>query len=112
MQCIPEDKDNSSLYIQTCLYYLIPCYFMFERSSKLTEEVLKRMQSIVSENTKALESVQDRESGRNSLNLIQCVVSVVLLMHNDVKVRKIISSSKSEIDLILQDVISLQVRIS
>ncbi|WZZ23002.1 hypothetical protein YC2023_124389 [Brassica napus] len=108
VKCIPEDKENSSLYIQTCLYYLIPCYFMFERSSKLTEEVLKRMQSIVSENTKALESVQDRESGRNSLNLIQCVVSVVLLMHNDVKVRKIISSSKSEIDLILQDVISLQ----
>ncbi|CAN6874647.1 unnamed protein product [Brassica oleracea var. botrytis] len=108
VKCIPEDKENSSIYIQTCLYYLIPCYFMFERSSKLTEEVLKRMQSIVSENTKALESVQDRESGRNSLNLIQCVVSVVLLMHNDVKVRKIISSSKSEIDLILQDVISLQ----
>ncbi|CAN7141703.1 unnamed protein product [Brassica rapa subsp. narinosa] len=108
VKCIPEDKENSSLYIQTCLYYLIPCYFMFERSSKLTEEVLKRMQSIVSENTKALESDQDRESGRNSLNLIQCVVSVVLLMHNDVKVRKIISSSKSEIDLILQDVISLQ----
>ncbi|KAH0861447.1 hypothetical protein HID58_089708 [Brassica napus] len=108
VKCIPEDKQNSSLYIQTCLYYLIPCYFVFERSSKLTEEVLKRMQSIVSENTKALESVQDRESGRNSLNLIQCVVSVVLLMHNDVKVRKIISSSKSEIDLILQDVISLQ----
>ncbi|CAH8312798.1 unnamed protein product [Eruca vesicaria subsp. sativa] len=108
VKCIPEDKDNSSLYMQTCLYYLLPCYFLFERSSKLTEEVLKRMQSIVSENTKALESVQDRESGLQSLNLIQCIVSVVLLMHNDVKVRKIISSSKSEIDLILQNVISLQ----
>ncbi|KAJ0266271.1 Ipi1_N domain-containing protein [Hirschfeldia incana] len=108
VKCIPEDKENSSLYNQTCLYYLVPCYFLFERSSKLTEEVLKRMQSTVSENTKALESDQDRESGRNSLDLIQSVVSVVLLMHNDVKVRKIISSSKSEIDLILQSVISLQ----
>lgn len=110
MQCIPEDKENSCLYNQTCLYYLVPCYFLFERSSKLTEEVLKRMQFIVSENTKALESVvQDRESGRSSLDLIQSIVSVILLMHNDVKVRKIISSSKSEIDLILQNVISLQV---
>ncbi|KAG2242093.1 hypothetical protein Bca4012_012675 [Brassica carinata] len=108
VKCIPEDKESSSLYNETCHYYLLPCYFMFDRSSKLTEEVLKRMQSIVSENTKALESVQDRESGRNSLDLIQSVVSVVLLMHNDVKVRKIISSSKSEIDLILQNVISLQ----
>uniref|UniRef100_A0A1J3DZ73 Testis-expressed sequence 10 protein-like protein n=1 Tax=Noccaea caerulescens TaxID=107243 RepID=A0A1J3DZ73_NOCCA len=109
VKSIPEDKEKSSyLYMQTCLYYLVPCYFLFDRSSKLTEEVLKRMQSIVSENTKALESVQDRESGRNSLNLIQHIVSVVLLMHNDVKLRKIISSSKAEIDLILQNVVSFQ----
>ncbi|KAF8096474.1 hypothetical protein N665_0307s0005 [Sinapis alba] len=108
VKCIPEDKEDPHLYIQTCLYYLVPCYFLFERSSKLTEEVLKRMQSIVSENTNALESGQDRESDRKSLDLIQCIVSVVLLMHNDVKVRKIISSSKPEIDLILQYVISLQ----
>ncbi|CAA7026785.1 unnamed protein product [Microthlaspi erraticum] len=109
VKSIPEDKEKSSyLYMQTCLYYLVPCYSLFDRSSRLTEEVLKRMQSIVSENTKALESVQDKESGRNSLNLIQHVVSVVLLMHNDVKLRKIISSSKSEIDLILQNVVSLQ----
>ncbi|CAH2073868.1 unnamed protein product, partial [Thlaspi arvense] len=105
---IPEDKENSYLYIQTCNYYLVPCFFLFDRSSKLTQEVLKRMQSMVSENTKALGSVQDRESGRNSLNLIQCIVSVILLMHNDVKVRKIILSSKSEIDLILHNVVSLQ----
>ncbi|KAG7556642.1 Armadillo-type fold [Arabidopsis suecica] len=108
VNCIPEDKENSYLYIQTCLYYLLPCYFLFDRSSKLTEQVLKRMRLMVSENAKALESVQDRESGRDSLNLIQCIVSVILLMHNDVKVRMIISSSKSEIDLILQNVITLQ----
>ncbi|CAL9229381.1 unnamed protein product [Arabidopsis halleri] len=108
VNCIPEDKENSYLYIQTCLYYLVPCYFLFNRSSKLTEQVLIRMRSMISENTKALESVQDRESGRNSLNIIQCIISVILLMHNDVKVRKIISSFKSEIDLILQNVITLQ----
>ncbi|KAL1196940.1 hypothetical protein V5N11_024740 [Cardamine amara subsp. amara] len=110
VSCIPEDKENSYLYIQTCLYYLVPCYFLFDRSSKLTEQVLKRMRSMVIENTKALESVQDKESGRTSLNLIQCIVSVILLMHNDAKVRKIILSSKSEIDLILQNVITLQSR--
>ncbi|KAL9811648.1 putative testis-expressed protein 10/pre-rRNA-processing protein Ipi1 [Arabidopsis thaliana] len=112
VNCIPEDKERSYLYMQTCLYYLLPCYFLFDRSSKLTEQVLKRMRSMVSENVKALESVQDRESGRDSLNLIQCIVSVILLMHNDVKVRKIISSSKSEIDLILQNVYTLQVSFS
>jgi len=112
LQCIPEDKENSYLYIQTCLYYLVPCYFLFNRSSKLTEQVLIRMRSMISENTKALESVQDRESGRNSLNMIQCIISVILLMHNDVKVRKIISSFKPEIDLILQNVITLQVSFS
>ncbi|CAN8257038.1 unnamed protein product [Cochlearia groenlandica] len=106
--CIPEDKENSYNYIQTCLYYLVPCYFLFDHSSKLTEQVLKRLQSIVSENTKALESVQDRESGKSSLSLIQSIVSVILMMHNDAKVRKIMSSSKSEINLILQNVVSLQ----
>ncbi|ESQ40559.1 hypothetical protein EUTSA_v10012647mg [Eutrema salsugineum] len=108
VNCIPEDKENSYQYNQTCLYYLVPCYFLFDRSSKLTEQVLKRMQSMVSENTQALESVQDKESGQNSLKLIHCIVSVILLMHNDVKVRKIILSSKSELDLILQNVVSLQ----
>ncbi|CAH2036338.1 unnamed protein product [Thlaspi arvense] len=113
VNCIPEeDKEKSSyIYIQTCLYYLVPCFFLFDRSSKLTQEVLKRLRFMVSENTKAmLESSpqQDRGSSRNSLNLIQCIVSVVLLMHNDVKARKIISSFKSEIDLILHNVISLQ----
>ncbi|CAH2036339.1 unnamed protein product [Thlaspi arvense] len=113
VNCIPEDKDKSSyLYIQTCLYYLVPCFFLFDRSSKLTREVLKRMRFMISENSKAMmesSAQQDRGSCRNSLNLIQCIVSVVLLMHNDVKVRKIISPFKSEIDLILHSVISLQV---
>lgn len=109
LQCIPEDKENSYLYMETCLYYLAPCFYLFDRSPKLTEQVLKTMRLMVSENTKVLESVQDREMGRNSLNLIHCIVSVILLMHNYVDVKMIISSSKSEIDLILQDVISLQV---
>ncbi|CAN8258267.1 unnamed protein product [Cochlearia groenlandica] len=106
---IPEDED---LYIETCLYYLVPCFFMFDGSSKLTEEVLRRMRLMVVENAKAmmLESPvrQDRESSRNSLNTIQCIVSVILMMHNDAKVRKIISSFKSEMELILRDLIALQ----
>ncbi|VVB13439.1 unnamed protein product [Arabis nemorensis] len=108
VNCIPEDKENSYLYKQTYLYYLVPCFYLFDRSPKLTEQVLKRMRLMVSENTEVLAAVQDREIGQNSLNLIHCIVSVILLMHNNVDVKKIILSSKSEIDLILQDVISLQ----
>ncbi|KAJ4896614.1 ARM repeat superfamily protein [Raphanus sativus] len=109
VNCIPEDKDKSSHR-----YYLEPCISLFDRSSKLTEEVLKRMGLMVSENTKAimLESSsvqQDRESSLNSLNLIQDIVSVIiLLMQKEVEVWKILSPFKSEIDLILQNVIMLQ----
>ncbi|XP_020884472.1 uncharacterized protein LOC9315060 isoform X2 [Arabidopsis lyrata subsp. lyrata] len=109
VNCIPEDKEKSSyLYIQTCLYYLVPCFLLFDRSSKLTEEVLKRLRLMVSEYTKAMLESPVWESSRNLLNLIQCIVSVILLMHNDVRVRKIISSFKSEIDLILHSVVTLQ----
>uniref|UniRef100_A0A1J3JH12 Testis-expressed sequence 10 protein-like protein n=1 Tax=Noccaea caerulescens TaxID=107243 RepID=A0A1J3JH12_NOCCA len=108
VNCIPEDKEKLSyLYI----YYLVPCFHLFDRSSRLTEDVLKRMRLMVSENTRAmLESSvqQDGESSRNSVKLIQCIVSVILLMHNDVKARKIISPFKSEIDLILQNLVTLQ----
>ncbi|CAN8267881.1 unnamed protein product [Cochlearia groenlandica] len=110
VHCIQEDDENSYLYIQTCHYYLLPCFFLFDRSSKLAKQVMVRIRSMVGENTRALESDQDREMCRNSLGLIQCIVSVILVMHNDAKVRKIISStSKSEIDLILEDVIALQI---
>ncbi|CAH8351249.1 unnamed protein product [Eruca vesicaria subsp. sativa] len=112
VNCIPEDKENSYfLHRQPCFYYLLPYFFLFDWSSKLTEAVLKRMRLLVSEETQAmLESLvqQDSESSRSSLNVIQCIVSVILLMHNDVKVRKIISSFKLEIDLILHNVITLQ----
>ncbi|KAG7572879.1 hypothetical protein ISN44_As09g012200 [Arabidopsis suecica] len=77
-------------------------------SSKLTEEVLKRLRLMVDENTKAMLGSPVWESSRNSWNLIQCIVSVILLMHNDVRVRKMISSFKSEIDLILHSVVTLQ----
>ncbi|KAG2328427.1 hypothetical protein Bca52824_011155 [Brassica carinata] len=105
-----EDKDKP-YSLQPCFYYLEPCISLFDRSSKLTEEVLKRMRLIVGENTKAMmeSSVQqDRESSRNSLHLIQCIVSVILLMDKYDKDRTLISPYKSEIDLILQNVITLQ----
>ncbi|KFK25037.1 hypothetical protein AALP_AA8G058400 [Arabis alpina] len=108
VKCIPEDKENTYLYNQTCLYYLVPCYLLFDRSSKLREKVLKSMRLMVSENTQALQSVPDIKTGQNSLNSIQRIVSVILLIPNVDKVWKIISSSKSEINLILQNVVSLQ----
>ena len=84
-----------------------------DRRSKLTEEVLKRTGMMVSENTEAILEAsvqQDRESSRNSLHLIQCVVSEILLMHKDDTVRKILSPLfKSEVDLILHNIITLQV---
>ncbi|CAN6998074.1 unnamed protein product, partial [Brassica rapa subsp. trilocularis] len=41
VECDASDKDKpSDLRLQPCFYYLVPCFFLLDRSSKLTEEVL------------------------------------------------------------------------
>ncbi|CAN6889701.1 unnamed protein product [Brassica oleracea var. botrytis] len=41
VNCIPEDKDKpSDLRLQPCFYYLIPCFFLFDRVGILSYEKL------------------------------------------------------------------------
>nr|VDD44536.1 unnamed protein product [Brassica oleracea] len=41
VNCIPEDKDKpSDLRLQPCFYYLVPCFFLFDRVGILSYEKL------------------------------------------------------------------------
>ncbi|CDY07308.1 BnaC05g26700D [Brassica napus] len=41
VNCIPEDKDKpSDLHLQPCFYYLVPCFFLFDRVGILSYEKL------------------------------------------------------------------------
>ncbi|GMP75424.1 hypothetical protein CsSME_00032520 [Camellia sinensis var. sinensis] len=93
LQCFPEDDDESRIPVlrSTRHYYFLPCYILFYRSNKLLNLVLRKMGSLVTEKSR-----------------ITAIVSVVLLMHKDVKVWKILSSCKTDIDFILQSILVVQ----
>lgn len=111
MQCIPEDDEENSLptHQQTCCYYMLPCFFLFDRSPKLLKLVLNLMGSLITESSSSSSSHSYTQYGNDNSNQINAVVSALLLMHKDTKVRKIISSFKEEVVHILQIIHSLQV---
>ncbi|XP_054819603.1 uncharacterized protein LOC129318695 isoform X2 [Prosopis cineraria] len=49
VQCIPEDDDKHTLsnQLSTLHYYLLPCFFLFDRCHKLMNLVLKSMRSAI-----------------------------------------------------------------
>ena len=106
MQLFPEydDKSLAPVVKSTCHYYLLPCYFLFYRNNKLLNLLLNMMASLVTEKRSSLSSFASDHPSR-----ISAILSVVLLMHKDVKIRKILSSCKAEVDLILQNILAVQV---
>jgi hypothetical protein len=93
--------------IPTLRYYLIPCFFFFDRSHKLLDLVLKMMGSLITDSSSSLFSLKYATDCSSRINAI---VSVLVLMHKDVKVQQIISSLKAEIDRILRKILSFQVQ--
>ncbi|GAY32934.1 hypothetical protein CUMW_004800 [Citrus unshiu] len=110
VHCIPEDDEENSLptHQQTCCYYMLPCFFLFDRSPKLLKLVLNLMGSLITESSSSSSSHSYTQYGNDNSNQINAVVSALLLMHKDTKVRKIISSFKEEVVDILQIIHSLQ----
>ncbi|KAK3227006.1 hypothetical protein Dsin_006868 [Dipteronia sinensis] len=109
VHCIPEDDDDTteSARIQTCCYYFLPCFFLFDRSHKLVKLVLMVMGSLITESTAPL-SQNYIQYAMDRSNRINAMVSTLLLMHKDAKLQKIISLFKVETVHILQIIHSLQ----
>ncbi|XP_052198998.1 uncharacterized protein LOC127806055 isoform X2 [Diospyros lotus] len=105
VSCFPEDTDESTGPVgrSSSHYYLLPCFFLFYRSDKILRFVLKKLCSLVIEKRLSLSSCAPDHSSR-----IAAIVSLIRLMHQDVKIRKILSSCKAEIDLILQNILTIQ----
>ncbi|XP_059463584.1 uncharacterized protein LOC132192307 isoform X2 [Corylus avellana] len=105
VHCIQEDHEEPNASISTLRYYLIPCFFFFDRSHKLLDLVLKMMGSLITESSSSLFPPKYATDCSSRINAI---VSVLVLMHKDVKVQQIISSLKAEIDHILRKILSFQ----
>ncbi|XP_039026289.1 uncharacterized protein LOC120159822 [Hibiscus syriacus] len=101
--CIPVDD------VQTWQYYLLPCFFMFDRSYKLLKLVLDVIGSFLTDNNFSLPSDASTRYAADSLSRINATISLLLLMYEDIKVHKIVSLFKEEISSILQSLASLQI---
>ncbi|KAJ0088119.1 hypothetical protein Patl1_32722 [Pistacia atlantica] len=107
--CIPEDDEMTvPTCTRTCRYYILPCFFLFDRSHKLLELVLNKMGSLITQrSSSSLDQIYVQYAMDRSKR-INAVVSAILLMHKDAKVRKIVSSFKEEMVHILKSIMSLQ----
>ncbi|XP_038692073.1 testis-expressed protein 10 homolog isoform X2 [Tripterygium wilfordii] len=106
--CIPENHDKAmkSTQICSCRFYLLPCFFLFDRSHKLLSLVLTLMGSLI-KSSYSLHSGPTQYTAERA-SRVDAMVSVLLLMHKDVKLRKILSSSKTEINYFSQNLYHLQ----
>lgn len=111
MQGIPEDdgKSTSSIHVNTCHYYFLPCFLLFTRSEKFLKLTLDVMGSLITENGSSPFSPNCILNATDHTNRIRAIVEILILMHKDVKIQRILSSCKSEIDHILQNMLLLQV---
>ncbi|KAK7407066.1 hypothetical protein VNO78_08706 [Psophocarpus tetragonolobus] len=111
VQCIPEggdEQETPSIQSSAQHYYLLPCFFMFDRCHKLMSLVLKRMGSAITESSFSPISDKCTQHTWNSLIRVNAVTSVLLLMHKDAKLQQIMSLFNEDIDNIIQKVLSLQ----
>ncbi|PNY05974.1 hypothetical protein L195_g002436 [Trifolium pratense] len=111
VQRIPEDGEEQSITSNQLspIYYLLPCFFLFDRCHQLMGYVLKTMGSAITESSFSLENDNGTQHTRNCLTRVNTVASVLVLMQKDAKLQQIMSEFKEDIDNIIQKVISLQV---
>ncbi|KAL5545725.1 hypothetical protein UlMin_005412 [Ulmus minor] len=105
---VPKEEDENSIYSRTQLYYLMPCFLLFDRSHKLLNLVLKTLGSLITTSSSSLSCNDHNQFVPDPSKTIDAIVSVLVLIHNDDKIRKIMSSFKEDVDCILQNIIPLQ----
>lgn len=92
---------------QSC--YILPCFFLFDRSHELLKFVLIVMASSISTSS-SLSSNYHTHHASGHASRINDIVNVLKLMHKDAKIKQIICSSRAEINLIWRNIHSLQVK--
>ncbi|KAL8094953.1 hypothetical protein AgCh_036461 [Apium graveolens] len=110
---IPKDNNTESASMvsrKRTRYYLLPCMFIFSRSHKLLKLVLKMMGSLVNEKGSSGSTEQWTQYTTGYSRRIDAIVSVLLLIFADIKIKKILLLCKAEIEQILENILQLQLR--
>lgn len=102
--CIPNDDDENSICSRTQRYYLIPCFVLFDKSHNLLHLVLRALGLLITQ----LPSHGQSQYAKDCSNKTFAIVSVLLSMHKDVKMQRIVSSFREDVEGILQNIVHLQ----
>ncbi|XP_024029744.1 uncharacterized protein LOC21385805 isoform X1 [Morus notabilis] len=105
--CIPKDGDENSICSRTWHYYLIPCFVLFDKSHRLLQLVLQALGSLITRFS-SLSPHDQNQNAKDCSSTIDAAVSVLLSMHKDVKILRIISSFKEDVHDIFRKIVCLQ----
>ncbi|KAM3357389.1 putative protein isoform X1 [Capsicum galapagoense] len=107
---IPEENGEATklLIRRTRHYYFLPCFFLFDRSHMLLSQILKVMESFIRGKVSSLPPHQNGALMKDHSSRILSIVSVLLFMHGDIKMQKLLKSCKTEIRNILESMRTLE----
>lgn len=88
--------------------YLLPCFFLLDRSSMFRKLLLDNMGSLIGESGE-LPFLRETQLTRDHPRKIKAIVSIISMMSMDVKMRKVLSSCQTEIDNIFRSILLIQV---
>ncbi|KAL1813344.1 hypothetical protein ACET3Z_023409 [Daucus carota] len=110
VSCIPEDKTQSATMVsrKRTHYYLLPCMFIFHRSPTLLKLVLKKMGSLVNEESSSGSNQLWTQYSTGYSSRIDAIVSVLLLIFADIKIQQKLLLCKEEIQQISEKILQLQ----
>ncbi|CAN1234391.1 Testis-expressed protein 10 [Linum perenne] len=104
VQQIQEDSDPAE-YVEASRYYLVPCFFLFDRSHRILDLILTTMVSLIQEHITSVSPNDD--AGSRVSSKIESIVGVLLLMHREAKIWRLVCSSKDDLAHISRSVQSL-----
>ncbi|XP_021771300.1 uncharacterized protein LOC110735415 isoform X2 [Chenopodium quinoa] len=104
---VPEEEQKASSNFYAWHDYLLPCFFLLDRSSTFCKLLLDRMVSLVGESGE-LPFLRDTQLTRDHPRKIRALVSIFIMMSMDSKMRTVLFTCQTEIDNIFQSILLLQ----
>ncbi|XP_022888460.1 uncharacterized protein LOC111403998 isoform X1 [Olea europaea var. sylvestris] len=102
-----DHEPSTAISVKRRDYYLLPPFLLFHRSNRLLSLVLNVMGSWVSETCSLIGSDNQTSFTIDSSSRLCAIISMLLLMDEDVKIQRILSSCKMQIKNILQNLSTL-----
>lgn len=87
--------------------YLLPCFFLLDRSSIFCKVLLNKMGSLIGESGE-LPFLRDTQLARDHPRKIKAIVSIFFMMSMDDTMQRVLSTCQREIDNIFQSILLLQ----